>query len=600
MGVPGLWRIIDLASQPLDLEKCSGLRIAIDINSHANRLVHSQSASNWIYILARDFFRILHFNIRIVVVLMGRRPLEKIYSTALGDESQDTTYYRVRSLIVRSNKESPKRNTEPENKPTSEPVVIHKAKVQPRKRIDANLEEAENINEVSQRQIDSMSKNKPLPPQQLIHHSNVSGSYVFFEQNQSQPQKSNEKVNQTPKDFKFPVPSNPNSNIFYSDLFDDIKDIISEDDPSSEGAQPPEEQQLPVPADTLPISLLPDDNTYLPPIENYLTATHIRLIEKLCSVLGIPVIKAPEEAAAECARLEREKIVDAVATEDNNAVLFGCRWMIRGIFTRPQSITIETIEKVGLTRERLIMIAMMIDGDYNMDIKKRLFTVGPVRGMEILSLFPDEKDGLFQFKKWWIRVVKNKGKEDNPSLRKLSRMKWLKKLIMPERFPPIDLLDAFKKPTVGDVTDIDVKFPKFDADEVIAFIRQSSSVNEERIREITTSLVHRVQPFYNNEGQSHNLLHFAYVVNPLRESPTFQLFIDRLILYDRAHKKSDNEGNEDDDGDEWDTVSEDGSGSDKQDDSAESKPAKSVDDIEIDDAGNEEEEEEEQDSIEEA
>ena len=610
MGVPGLWRILDLASQPLDLEKCSGLRIAIDINSHANRLAHSQSASNWIYILARDFFRILHFDIRIVVVFMGRRPLEKIYSTALGDETEDSSYYRVRSLILRSNKHSPNREPKPESKPEkSEPLTIPTTKFPPRNRVLSHLEEAENINDISKRQIDSISKTKALPTVQKIHHSNFSSNYIFFEQNdQPKTQKTTDDDTKPQEDLKIPEPQDQSSNTFYSSLFDDIKDIISEDDPSSEGSIPPEKQhEQESQIDTLPISLLPDDNSYLPPIENYITATHIRLIEKLCDILGIPYIQAPEEASAECARLEREGIVDAVASDDNNSVLFGSKWMIRGLFTRPQSITIETLEKVGITNDRMIMIAMMIDGDYNMDIRKRLFTVGPVRGMEILSLFPDEKNGLFQFKKWWIKVVKNKKKENDPQLKRLAKMKWLKKLIMPEKFPPEELLTAFKKPVVGDEKPV-VGPPKFDKDEVINFIRQSSSISEERIREHTNNFAKRIQSLAGNGNRQI----FTYCINQIKENPTFIEYINRIRQYDRIHKNSEdnkNGGNENDDDDEWDTVSDTGSDSNNngenqgqiaeeedEDDSIEESDNNNNDDDKV---AIEEVEEEDKDSIEE-
>lgn len=562
MGVPGLWRILDLASQPLDLEKCAGLRLAVDINSHANRLVHSQSASNWIYMLARDLFRILHFNIRIVIVFMGRRPLDKIYrySTALGDESQDASYYRVRSLILRSNKHSPNRETKTESKPeNSDPFVITPTKFPPRKRVLAHLEDADNINDISKRQVESISQSKPLPSVQFIHHSNASGSYIFFEQN-DKPKDQNEtdEIENQRKNLQVQMPQDQSADLFYSSLLDDVKDIISESDPSSEGAIPPEQQNNEPPSvDPIPVSLLPADESYFPPIENYVTATHIRLIKKLCDVLGVPYIQAPEEACAECARLEKEGIVDAVASDDNNSVLFGSNWMIRGIFTRPQSITIKTLEKAGITRERMIMIAMMIDGDYNSDIRKRLFTVGPVRGMEILSFFPDEKDGLYQFKDWWIRVVKNKKKEENGSLKELSKMKWLKKLIMPENFPPVELLNAFNNPIVGDEKPL-VKLPKFNKDDLILFLRQSSSMNEERIKEHTNNFAKRMESFDDDVDRS-----FLFCQNELKESPSFIPYIDRIQLYDKKMRRqnkadTDNNNNNDDDDDEWDTVSDTG------------------------------------------
>lgn len=77
--------------------------------------------------------------------------------------------------------------------------------------------------------------------------------------------------------------------------------------------------------------------------------------------------------------MEPDGIFDIVVSDDNESALFGSKWMLRGIFKRPQSITIETSEKVGIAYLKIIMImiAMMIDGNYNINIRIRLFIFGP-------------------------------------------------------------------------------------------------------------------------------------------------------------------------------------------------------------------------------
>lgn len=59
-------------------------------------------------------------------------------------------------------------------------------------------------------------------------------------------------------------------------------------------------------------------------------------------------LQSPEETSAECAKLEPEGIVDVDVFDGNNSVLFGSKWMHRVLFKRPQRITIETLEKVGI------------------------------------------------------------------------------------------------------------------------------------------------------------------------------------------------------------------------------------------------------------
>lgn len=538
MGVPGLWRILDLASKPLDFEQCSGLRIAIDIHSHVNRLVHSQSSSSWIYLLARSFFRILHFNIRIVVVFLGRRPIEKLYSNLLDDESTNSSYYRVRSLLLRANQHLEEPSEEDQQKKPTEPIpevfqpiFKNSQALKEWKRFKTNIDASDDINTISQRQIEAMSKAEFAPCPQMIQHSTISGNYVFFEKGHNKNSSANfanSEVGVPRKDLEITMPKDLTVDQFHSSFLDDIDDILKDEDPSSEGVSPSHSQEPTVNA--IPISLLPDDNPYLPPIENYITADHIRLIEQLCDCLGIPYVHAPEEACAECARLEQQGLVDAVASDDNNAILFGSKWIIRGIFTKPQSITVKTLENVGMNRERMIMMAMMIDGDYNADIRKRLFTVGPVRGMEIISLFPEEEIGLYKFKEWWIRVVKEKKLEDNPALNKLAHSKYIKKLIMPDSFPPMELYNALRSPVVGDERPI-VTLPTFDPEEAIKFITNASLVNMDRVREITMSFSRRIKTF------SAERTLFNYTINGLEESKRFQPYFDRLILFDQRKKR---------------------------------------------------------------
>ena len=519
MGVPGLWRLLDLASSPMNLEDCQNIRIAIDIHSHLNKLVHGQNASNWLFTLAKDLFRVIHFNIRVVVVFMGKRSVQKIYSQALGDESQEIAYYRVRSALLRATKESPERHTSPKRQECKEELTFTESMTTKQKRINPiKLGELSDPAEVSMRQVETIGKQKPSKPPMTVSRPSASNPFVVFEKKTEQV---NEDLNEKKKDTQITKPEKPLP-AFTSDLLNDIQDILLSDDPSSEGIQPPVEEDE-IPDDFQPISLLPADNPYLPPIENYVTASHVRMVEKLCNEMGIEFVHAPEESSAECARLEKEGIVDAVASDDNNTVLFGSRWMIRGIFTKPQSITIETLERVGLTRKRMIMLAMMIDGDYNSDIRRRLFTVGPVRGMEIVSLFPDQDYGLLQFKEWWIRVVKNKKEEKNPDLRHFSKKKWLNRLIIPAEFPPQNLLEAFKNPVVGD-TKPKAKLPKFNFEKLVKYLIQTCSVSEQRIKEYVMMFEKRLSTFTNTTLK-------RYVINDLKYQKSFQEYIDRLKLY---------------------------------------------------------------------
>lgn len=48
-------------------------------------------------------------------------------------------------------------------------------------------------------------------------------------------------------------------------------------------------------------------------------------------LMGIPVYKAVAEAEAECSNMLKQKIVDAVASEDLTCLAFGCISLLKGV-----------------------------------------------------------------------------------------------------------------------------------------------------------------------------------------------------------------------------------------------------------------------------
>lgn len=525
MGVPGLWRLLDMASEPANLENFSGVRIAVDIHSYLNRVLHGNNANNWLFYVMKDLFKVLHFNIRIVIVFMGRKPVQKIYSSILGDESSITSYRRARSALMRMS--STKRNEPPPpqvvaepigefNLPEKRPLIIKRAEIEPYKNPDDPLL-------FSQSQINRFAKAKINPAPQILHRPPQSTPFIFFEQNNLMRKGPGD--DQT-KEIELNIPTVQSSE-FHSNFLDDVAELIGYDEPSSDGILPNISSRDYDPQRSLPISLLPADNPYLLPVENYVTTDHIRTLTELLDMLNIPYITAPEEASAECARLEMQGYVDCVGSDDNNSFLFGSKWMIRGLFTRPQSITGRSLEKLGLNRERFIMLAMMIDGDYNADIRRRLFTVGPVRGMELIAHFPDPVKGLVQFKEWWIRVVKGGGPETNPDLRVLSRKKWLKRLIVPADFPPADLMKYIMNPVVGS-SKITFKEPSIDVKAVSKYITKTTSVNENRIIEYVLAYAKRIQTFPKNKTLN-NL-----IINPVIQSKAMSPWLIMIQKFDKT------------------------------------------------------------------
>jgi Holliday junction resolvase YEN1 len=104
-------------------------------------------------------------------------------------------------------------------------------------------------------------------------------------------------------------------------------------------------------------------------------------------MLGVPHHEAPGEAEAECARLQQEGIVDAVWTDDSDAMMFGATHLIRSHYEGKKKSTThirlfqaqKIKETSGLDREGMVLFAMLSGGDYNM---KGLAGCGPALSME--------------------------------------------------------------------------------------------------------------------------------------------------------------------------------------------------------------------------
>src|SRR5271157_915922 len=89
----------------------------------------------------------------------------------------------------------------------------------------------------------------------------------------------------------------------------------------------------------------------------------------LLEFLGMPVITAPREGEAQCAWLERQGLVDAVVTKDADALLYGAGTVIENLAVK-QRMTYQyrlkpILTTLGITREQLVDLAIMIGTDYN-------------------------------------------------------------------------------------------------------------------------------------------------------------------------------------------------------------------------------------------
>jgi flap endonuclease-1 len=116
-----------------------------------------------------------------------------------------------------------------------------------------------------------------------------------------------------------------------------------------------------------------------------LTREMVEESKKLLEAMGMPIVQAPSEGEAQASAMVGKHDIYAVASQDFDSILFGAPRVVRNLSlseTRriPKSnqkikvepeliISEETFEKLNITREQLIDIAILIGTDFNKGIK---------------------------------------------------------------------------------------------------------------------------------------------------------------------------------------------------------------------------------------
>lgn len=131
------------------------------------------------------------------------------------------------------------------------------------------------------------------------------------------------------------------------------------------------------------------------------------IVEKCFEVLkclGLPCINAPGEAEAYCAWLDGNGLVDGVLTSDSDALLYGARTVYRNLEAQNkfdyavdlyEMSVIE--ERLGMTRETLVAMAMLVGCDYDEGIRD----IGIEKAQELFrELRSNHKDPFTRIMSW--------------------------------------------------------------------------------------------------------------------------------------------------------------------------------------------------------
>ncbi len=168
-----------------------------------------------------------------------------------------------------------------------------------------------------------------------------------------------------------------------------------------------------------------------------LTGPMIDETKELLHALGIPVIQAPSEGEAVAAQLAREGLVWASASQDNDSLLYNCPRMIRNLSISgrrrvsrskkyksidPELILLDqNLSLLGISREQLIDIAILVGTDYNDGVKG----IGPKTALKLikkhktLEAVEEDRGSKFEFPYEEIREIFL-----NPPKIDLEKPKW--------------------------------------------------------------------------------------------------------------------------------------------------------------------------------
>ncbi|XP_029666544.1 flap endonuclease 1 [Formica exsecta] len=189
------------------------------------------------------------------------------------------------------------------------------------------------------------------------------------------------------------------------------------------------------------------------------TKNHTEEAKQLLQLMGIPYIDAPCEAEAQCAALVKAGKVFATATEDMDALTFGCNVLLRRLtLSEARKLPVQEIhlDKVltdlELNHDEFIDLCIMLGCDYTGSIKG----VGPKRAIELIKNYR--------------------------SLDKIIENIDTKKYSVPENWNYKDARLLFQEPEVMNTEDIQLKWSEPDEEGLVKFLCGDKQFNEERIR----------------------------------------------------------------------------------------------------------------------
>ncbi len=191
-----------------------------------------------------------------------------------------------------------------------------------------------------------------------------------------------------------------------------------------------------------------------------LTKEMVEDSKKLLDLMGVPWVQAPSEGEAQAAYMAIKGDVYAAASQDYDSLLFGTPRLVRNLTItgkrkiprknvykeiKPELIVLEDVLKnLGITREQLIDIGILIGTDFNEGIKN----IGPKKALKYIKEYGN---------------IENLMKEKDIVVENLNEIRSI-----------------FLKPEVTD--NYKIEWKDYDENGLIEFMVKDHDFSEERIR----------------------------------------------------------------------------------------------------------------------
>ncbi|MGC8610826.1 MAG: flap endonuclease-1 [Thermoplasmata archaeon] len=191
-----------------------------------------------------------------------------------------------------------------------------------------------------------------------------------------------------------------------------------------------------------------------------LTKEMVEDSKKLLDLMGVPWVQAPSEGEAQAAYMAIKGDVYASASQDYDSLLFGTPRLVRNLTItgkrkiprknvykeiKPELIVLEEVLKnLGITREQLIDIGILIGTDFNEGVKN----IGPKKALKYIKEYGN---------------IENLMKEKDIVIENLNEIRII-----------------FLKPEVTD--NYKIEWKDYDEDGLIEFMVREHDFSEERIK----------------------------------------------------------------------------------------------------------------------